>query len=134
MPGARIKSTPLAAHFHLSADLAPQSEAKSKYMSQVTYASTVRSLIYAMMCIRPNIAHAVRVASRYMVQPEKRHWEAVKQIFGYLNGTTVVGFIYEGDDAILDVSSNSNLDYSGDLNGRKSLTGCVFTLSCSIFC
>jgi len=36
--------------------------------------------MYAMMCTRPDIAHAVSVVSRYMVKPERRHWKAVKWI------------------------------------------------------
>ena len=36
------------------------------HMSKVPYASTIGSLIYAMVCTRPDIAHAVRVVSKYM--------------------------------------------------------------------
>ena len=39
------------------------------------YASTIGSLMYAMVCTRLDIAHAVGVVSRYMSRPEKQHWE-----------------------------------------------------------
>jgi len=58
------------------------------YMSKVPYASTVGSLIYTMVCTRPNIAHAVGVVSRYMNNPGKEHWMAVKWILKYLKDTT----------------------------------------------
>ena len=35
-------------------------------MSRVPYASAVSSLMYAMVCTRPDIAHAVGVLSRFM--------------------------------------------------------------------
>uniref|UniRef100_A0A2N9EJV5 PGG domain-containing protein n=1 Tax=Fagus sylvatica TaxID=28930 RepID=A0A2N9EJV5_FAGSY len=43
-------------------------------------ASAIGSLMYAMVCTRPDIAHAVGVVSRYMSNPGKQHWEAVKWI------------------------------------------------------
>ena len=47
-------------------------------MALVPYTSAVDSLMYAMVCTRPDIAHAVGVVSRYMANPGKDHWEAVK--------------------------------------------------------
>nr|GEY19297.1 retrovirus-related Pol polyprotein from transposon TNT 1-94 [Tanacetum cinerariifolium] len=43
-----------------------------------TYASVIGSIMYAMVCTRPDIAHAVSVVSRYMDCPGKTHWEAVQ--------------------------------------------------------
>jgi len=56
-------------------------------MSKVQYASAVESLMYAMVCIIPDIAHAVGVVSRFLSNPEREHWEGVKWILRYLNGT-----------------------------------------------
>jgi hypothetical protein len=57
-------------------------------MSRVPYSSAVGSLMYAMVCTRPDIAHAVGVVSRYMNNPGKEHWETLKWILIYLRGTT----------------------------------------------
>ena len=38
-------------------------------MNKVPYLSAVGSLVYAMMCIRPNICHAVGMATRYQSNP-----------------------------------------------------------------
>ncbi|KAE8687984.1 Polygalacturonase-1 non-catalytic subunit beta [Hibiscus syriacus] len=43
-------------------------------MSRVPYASAVGSLMFAMICTRPDIAQAVGVVSRYMANPGKEHW------------------------------------------------------------
>lgn len=47
-------------------------------MIKVFYASEVGSLMYAMICIKPDIAQAVNVVSRYIANLGKEHWEAVK--------------------------------------------------------
>ena len=41
-------------------------------MTLVPYASTIGSLMYAMVCTRPDIAHALGVVSRYMANPWER--------------------------------------------------------------
>ena len=40
-------------------------------MSKVPCALAIGNLMYAMVCIRPDIAHAVRVVSRFMSRPGK---------------------------------------------------------------
>ena len=42
--------------------------------------------MYAMVCTRPNIAHVVRVVSRYMNNLGKEHWKEVQWILNYLRG------------------------------------------------
>ena len=74
-------ATPLAAHFKLSSSLVPKTIEEESYMEKVPYSSAVGSLMYAMVCTRPNISHAVSVVSRYMANPRKAHWHAVKWIF-----------------------------------------------------
>ena len=66
-------STPLGSHFKLSKEQSPKTEEEMDYMSKVSYASTIGSLMYAMVCTRPNIAHAVGVVSRFMSRPGKQH-------------------------------------------------------------
>lgn len=54
-------------------------------MTKVPYASAVDCLIYAMVCTRPDITHAVGVVSRFLSKLGKEHWNAVKLILIYLN-------------------------------------------------
>ena len=81
-------STPLGGHFKLSKKSCPSSNKEKENMASIPYSSTVRSLMYAMVCTRPDIAHAVGVVSRFMVNPGKEHWEAVKWIFRCLRGSS----------------------------------------------
>jgi hypothetical protein len=75
-------------------------------MYHVLYASAVGSLMYEMVCTRPNIAHAVGVLSRYMSKPGKEHWTTIKRVFRYLRGTTSYGLCYQGRqrlDRVVDI-------------------------------
>ena len=55
--------------------------------TNVSYASVVGSLMYAMMGTRPDIAFLVGVLGRYSANPKKCHWEMVKRGLRYLKGT-----------------------------------------------
>ena len=65
-------------------------------MSHVPYASVVGSLMYAMVCTRLDIAHAVGFLSMYMSKPGKEIWTIVKRVFRYLCGSTGYGLCYQG--------------------------------------
>ena len=45
------------------------------HMSEAPYALVVGSLMYAMVCIRPDISHVVGVVSRYMNNLGKENWK-----------------------------------------------------------
>ncbi|GKV40824.1 hypothetical protein SLEP1_g48425 [Rubroshorea leprosula] len=94
MSKAKPMGTPLAGHFKLSTEQCPTSKEEAKYMKNVPYTSAVGSLMYAMVCTRPDIAHAVGVVSKFLSNPGKQHWAAVKWIFRYLRGTSHMCLCY----------------------------------------
>ena len=65
-------------------------------MINIPYASAVGCLMCAMVLTRPDLSYAVSVVSRYMANPGKEHWRAVKWILRYLNGTATYGLMYGG--------------------------------------
>jgi len=73
MVEARLVTTSLACHFKLSSKRCPQSPEEDEEMSRVLYASAVESLIYAMVCTRPDLAYAVSTVSWFMSELEKQH-------------------------------------------------------------
>ncbi|KAH9694912.1 Integrase catalytic domain-containing protein [Citrus sinensis] len=79
--------TPLAAHFKLSNQLCPKTDEEKLDMKNVPYANVVGCLMYAMVLTRPDLSHSVSVVSRYMAQPVREHWRAVRWIMRYLNGS-----------------------------------------------
>ena len=60
-------------------------------MKSVPYAPAIGSLMYAMVATRLDIAHVVGVVSRFMPNPGRSHWNAVKHVFKYLVGTQGLG-------------------------------------------
>ncbi|MCO5568160.1 hypothetical protein L7F22_021857 [Adiantum nelumboides] len=72
--------TPLPSYVKLSNQDCPQSEVEKVEMDKVLYASASGSLMYAMIATCPDIAFAMGVVSRYVSNPDKKHWEAVKGI------------------------------------------------------
>ena len=133
MLDAKPVSTPLFAHFKLSSQLCPSSDKESEYMSKVPYANAVGCLMYLMVCTRPDISHAVSVVSRYMADPGKEHWNAVKWIFRYLTGTRDFGILFD-QRASTEAVGYVDSDYAGDLDSRKSMTGYVFRFNSGLIC
>ena len=80
-------NTPIAPHFKLSSAQCPTKDEDLKYMSKVPYFSAVGSLMYDMVCSRPDLSYAMSLVTRYVANPGRTHWEAVKWIFKYLCGT-----------------------------------------------
>ena len=66
--------------------MCPKTLEEKEKMSKVPYASAIGSLMYAMMCTRPDICYVVGLVSRYQSNPGHKHWMAVKRILRYLKG------------------------------------------------
>ncbi|GJY59135.1 RNA-directed DNA polymerase, eukaryota [Tanacetum coccineum] len=96
-------------------------------MSKVPYANAVGSLMYLMVCTRPDIADAVSVVSKYLANPGKNHWEAVKWILKYLWGSANVGLVYGTNRGNhVDVTGFVDSDYAKDPDKGRSITGYAF--------
>ncbi|KAE8678429.1 Senescence-specific cysteine protease SAG12 [Hibiscus syriacus] len=107
--------------------MSPSSEEERMEMSRVPYASAVGSLMFAMICTRPDIAQAVGVVSRYMVNPGKEHWNTVKRILRYIKGTSNVVLCYRGSNLL--INGYVDFDYAGDLDKSKSTIGYVIKVA-----
>ena len=97
----------------LSTDQCPKTHEEEEDMYHVPYASAFGSLMYAMVCTRSDIAHAVGVLSRYMSKPGKEHWTAAKRVFKHLRGTASYGLCYEGRpglDRVVDIHGFVDVD------------------------
>ncbi|KAM1054407.1 hypothetical protein PS2_001749 [Malus domestica] len=127
MKAAKPVSSPLANHIKLSKESCPKTYEEKEKMAVVPYSSAVGSIMYAMVCTRPDIAHAVGVVSRFLSNPGKDHWEAVKWILRYLKGTSKMCLCFGGSKPILEGFTDA--DMGGDLDGRKSTSGYLFTFA-----
>ena len=57
----------------LSKEQSPKTPQEEEDMRRVPYASVVGSLMYAMLCTRPDICYAVGIVSRYQSNPRLDH-------------------------------------------------------------
>ncbi|KAK9940454.1 hypothetical protein M0R45_017116 [Rubus argutus] len=127
MEGAKPVSSPLGNQFKLSKRSCPTIQEEKDKMTKIPYASAVGSLMYAMVCTRPDIAQAVGVVSRYLSNPGRDHWEAVKWILRYLRGSSKFCLCFGGSKPILEGFIDA--DWAGDLDSRKSTSGYLFTFA-----
>ncbi|MCO5614707.1 hypothetical protein L7F22_068991 [Adiantum nelumboides] len=106
--------TPLPSYVKLSNQDCPQSEGAMAEMDKVPYAFACGSLMYAMIATRPNITFAVGVVSKYMSNPGKKHWEAVKGVMRYLKHTKSMRICYGSQD--LSVRGYTDSDWNRPVN------------------
>ena len=123
--------TPLSTQFKLRDVSGEMSEEERSLMNKIPYANIMGSIMYAMVCTRPDLSYVVSLLSRLMGNSSKVHWHALKWVLRYINGTLGKGLVFGGhigswkDDGIVVGCVDS--DFAGCLDSRKSLTGYVFT-------
>ncbi|OAE29077.1 hypothetical protein AXG93_1626s1040 [Marchantia polymorpha subsp. ruderalis] len=67
---------------------------------------------------------------RFMSNPGKAHWQAVKWVLRYIRGSHDTGIIYgcNNRSSEFQVEGFVDSDYAGSLDTRRSLTGYLFTI------
>ena len=64
---------PMVTGMYLSKTQSPKTPEQIERMSRIPYASAVGSIMYVMMCTRPDMAYALSMASRYQGNPGETH-------------------------------------------------------------
>jgi hypothetical protein len=64
---------PLASHFKLNSKQCSSSDEERNEIKKVLYASIIDSLIYVMVCTKPNKAYIVGIISQFLFNPGKEH-------------------------------------------------------------
>ena len=62
-------------------------ENKNEDMQDIPYREAIGSLMYLMLCTRPDIANPMIKLSQYATNFNNTHWTAVKRILQYIKGT-----------------------------------------------
>nr|GEW76118.1 hypothetical protein [Tanacetum cinerariifolium] len=70
--------------------------AELKRMQNVSYASAVGSIMYAVRCTNPDVMFAQNITSRFQQNPGDLHWTTVNTILKYLRNTKDMFLVYEG--------------------------------------
>jgi hypothetical protein len=78
----------------------PKNEYEINRMKAVPYASAVRSLQYAQVCTRPDLAFVTGLLGRYQKNSVIEHWKLVKKVMRYLHGTKDLMLTYRRSDSL----------------------------------
>ena len=114
--------------FRCGTMFAPLQPNKRDRMDQIPYASAIRSIMYVMLCTRPDVSYALSMTSRYQSDPGESHWIAVKNILKYLRRTQEYFLIYGGNDE-LTVKGYSDASFQTDQDDYRSQSGFVFCIN-----
>ncbi|KAJ9558542.1 hypothetical protein OSB04_013156 [Centaurea solstitialis] len=82
----------------LSKAQCPVSSEDQDKMKSIPYASAIGSIMYAMLCTRPDVAYSISVTSRYQQNPGEAHWVAVKNILKYMRRTKEMFLVFGGSE------------------------------------
>ncbi|KAJ9535490.1 hypothetical protein OSB04_un001383 [Centaurea solstitialis] len=113
----------------LSKTHCPVSSQDQDKMKLIPYASAIGSIMYAMLCTRPDVAYSVSVASRYQQNPGEAHWMAVKNILKYLRRTKEMFLVFGGSEDEISVTGFTDTSFQTDRDDFRSQSGYVFTLN-----
>jgi len=97
-------------------------------MSKVLYASAIGSIIYVMICTRPDVSYALSVASKYQANPSESHWTLIKTILKYLRRTKDVFLVYGGEEELI-LNGYTDAIFQTDTDDSHSQSSFVFTIN-----
>ena len=84
----------------LSYDQYPKTPKEKECMQLLLYASTVGTLIYAMLCTRLDICLEVGMVNIYQSNPGSEHWTTIKHILKYLRRMRDYVFVLQGVEIV----------------------------------
>ena len=126
MENVKPSPTPSPTLIRLSDRDSPSTNKERELNRKIPYAWAMGSIMYAMVVTQPDLASVVGVVSHYMSSPGWTHWEAVKHIFRYLNGTEDAQLIFVSSNPT-EVEGYTDSDYARNSDNRKSTPGYIFT-------
>ncbi|XP_060974304.1 secreted RxLR effector protein 161-like [Cannabis sativa] len=126
MGDSKITKQPMTNQYILSKDQCPKTQAEKEEMSEVPYSNAVGSIMYLMVCTRPDLAYSISVLSKYMSNLGREHWKAMKWVFKYLIGTKRVGLKFKRQNSNNTIEGYSDADFVGDRDSRKSTSAYYF--------
>ena len=117
-------STPLPVSVHYSSKL----DIPDDYVPPFHYRSVLGALMHLTAYTRPDITYAVRVLSRYAESPAPQHYQGLKHILRYLQGTSTLTMTYQ-HDANSEVIGYTDASFAECVDTRRSTTGVTFVLA-----
>ena len=93
----------------------------------------IGSLMWLAMMTRPDIANAVRAIARYCAHPKLRHWEAARDVLGYVRRTSGMGISFQRGGAMgLSMQGFADADFASKAADRRSVSGGIVICCCGV--
>ncbi|GLT35869.1 hypothetical protein SLA2020_102850 [Shorea laevis] len=93
---------------------------------EVPYLSAIGALMYLANNTRPDIAFSVNLLARYSSAPTRRHWNGIKHLFCYFQGTKDMGLFYSKHSKT-ELVGYADAGYLFDPHKGRSQTRYLFT-------
>ena len=108
-----------------------RSEAEELAMVGIPYREAIGALLYLPVRTRPDIAVALCTLAKHVQEPWPMHWEGVKRVLRYLQGTKNEGIVFQiGNNAEnLTLTVYADADWDTNPVERYSRTGIVCILN-----
>ncbi|CAM8935455.1 unnamed protein product [Rhodiola kirilowii] len=120
-------AVPLGGHLMLSKDDCPKTKIEQECMAEIPYDVVVGSVMYCMLCTRPDLAFGISLLSRFVSNPGDPHWQAIKYFLRYLCGTKFLSLVFSGYGLKSDLFGYCDSDYASNRDNRKSTSGMFST-------
>ena len=91
------------------------------------YREMVGSLVYAMVCTRPDLSYVVTKLSQHLSCPTDGDLVTMKHVFQYIQGTLDYGLLFTQQNSQL--SAYCDADWGSTCDNRRSITGFCFSLA-----
>ena len=127
MANCKGVSTPLEEGLKYTKDQEAITDEEKKEMDSIPYKQAIGSLMYLMICTRPDLAACIGIFSRFMQNPGVQHWEGVKRVLRYLRFTSDKCLRFEKQGEV-QVKGYCDADWAGDVDTRRSTSGYIFLL------
>ncbi|KAI3707738.1 hypothetical protein L6452_26367 [Arctium lappa] len=133
----------------------PKDDDEEVLGAKIPYLSAIGTLLCLAQCTRHDIAFSVNLLARFSLVPMQRHWNGIKSIFRYLQGTIDMGLFFPYKEkngvtiTVKDINKESDIPYSetpndilvgfadarylSDPHKGRSQTGYVFKLGTQRF-
>lgn len=111
--------------------ICPKTQEERKCANHICYALTVGSLMYSMLCTRPDIMYIVSFTRKYQSNTGLEYWILVKNILMYLRRTKDLFLVYRGKE--LKLEGFTNFDFQSNIDDRMSTSRFIFTCNGRVF-
>jgi hypothetical protein len=119
---------PMSRDITLSKKQCPSEPDDQERMRVISYALAIGSIMYAMLCTRPDVSYAISATSRYQSNYGDAHWTIIKNILKYLRRTKEAFLVFGGEEELV-VKGYNDASFKTNADDSKSQSGFVFCLN-----